>query len=56
MKTKILIILIVLIVLSIGGFFVYKNISVSKEKVEEEEGKEEEVEGYKGIWLPTLLA
>jgi len=52
MKTKILIILIILIVLGIGGFFVWKNIFVSEEKVEEEEGKEEE-KVYKGVWMPA---
>ena len=40
MKAKILIILIVLIGLGIGGFFVWKNFSLpedEKEKIEEEE-------------------
>ena len=47
MKTKILIILIILVGLGTGGFFVYKNIITPKaEKVEVL---------YKGIWFPTLL-
>ncbi len=45
MKTKILIILLVLIGLSIGGFFVYKNIFAPEEKVLI----------YKGIWVPGML-
>ena len=47
MKTTTLIILIILIGLCIGGFFVWKNIFVSEE--------ETEVEIYKGIWLPALI-
>ncbi len=35
MNTKILIILIILVGLSVGGFFVYKNISVLEEETEE---------------------
>lgn len=43
MKTKILIILIVLVCL-VGGFFVYRNIFVSKEEVEVSPAVEEELE------------
>jgi len=51
MNTKNLIILIILISLGIGGFFIWKNISVpGVEKIEEE--KEEEI--YKGIWMPGM--
>lgn len=42
MKKIILIILVVLIGLSVGGFFIWKNISAPKVK-------------YKGIWMPTLI-
>lgn len=53
MSIKTLIILIILIGLCIGGFFVWKNFFVpEKEKTEEE--TEEEVYIYKGIWLPGL--
>lgn len=49
MKTKILISLIILIGLGIGGFFVWKSISVPSE-----EKTEEEAYIYKGVWLPGI--
>ena len=49
MKIKTLILLIVLIGLGIGGFFVWKNIFVP-----ETEKTEEKVYIYKGIWLPGI--
>ncbi|UZE93014.1 MAG: hypothetical protein IB617_02540 [Candidatus Nealsonbacteria bacterium] len=55
MKTKTLIILIILIGLGIGGFFVYKNIFVADTEKTKEEKAEEEVYIYKGAWMPTLL-
>ncbi|MCK4860261.1 MAG: hypothetical protein KAS87_06870, partial [Candidatus Omnitrophica bacterium] len=48
MKTKILIVLIILICLGVGGFFIYKKITVPEEKAEgislvvEEKTEEEE--------------
>lgn len=54
MKTKILIILMILIGLGIGGFFIWKNIFVSEEEKAKEEKTEEEIYIYKGIWLPGL--
>jgi hypothetical protein len=42
LKLKILIILITLVGLTAGGFFIWKNISAPKVK-------------YKGLWMPTLL-
>ena len=49
MKVKILIILIALIGLGAGGFFVWKNISAP-----ETEKTEEEIYIYKGVWLPGI--
>ncbi len=43
MKTKILVVLLILVGLTLGGFFVYKNIFVPKE-------------AYKGVWMPLLGA
>jgi len=54
MNIKNLIILIILIGLGIGGFFIYKNIFISEAEKEEEEKTEEEIYIYKGIWLPGL--
>ncbi len=49
MKTKALIILIILIGLCVGGFFVWKNFFIS-----DEEKAEGEIYIYKGIWLPGI--
>ena len=69
MKTKIfrqgivsfwlIIILITIIGLGIVGFFVYKHFSTSKISVPlldkiVNQRKEEEIDIYKGVWMPTL--
>lgn len=61
MKTKALIILMVLMGLGVGRVFIWKNISApEKGKIEIEEGivpaPSTEVQVYKGIWLPTSLS
>jgi len=55
LKLKILIILLVLIGLSVGGFFVYKNITAPKVEKGVVPAPSTEVRIYKGIWTPTLL-
>jgi len=55
MNTKTLIILIILIGLGAGVFFVWKNIPVPDGEKTKEEKTEEEIYIYKGIWMPTLL-
>jgi hypothetical protein len=55
MKTKILAILIVLIVLGVGGFFIYKNISVPESEKEVVPAPATQVRVYKGIWTPVSL-
>ena len=52
MKTKILIILIVLVCLGAGGLFVYKNIFISEEKVEVPPVTEEKTEEEEAIETP----
>jgi len=52
---KILIILLVLIGLSIGGFFVYKNITAPKVEKGVVPAPSTEVRVYKGTWTPSLL-
>jgi hypothetical protein len=49
----ILIVLLALIGLSVGGFFIWKNISVPETKKTTEK-TEEEVYIYKGVWLPGI--
>jgi len=61
MKSKNLIISSILIALGIGGFFIWKNILNHEEgKIEIEEGivpaPSNEVQVYKGIWMPTSLS
>ncbi len=55
LKTKILIILLVLVGLGVGGFFVYKNITALKVEEEVVPAPSTEVRIYKGIWTPSLL-
>jgi len=55
MKTKILIILIVIVGLAVGGFFVYKNITVPKVEKGVVPAPSTQVRIYKGIWTPTLF-
>jgi hypothetical protein len=43
MKTKILVVLIILVGLAVGGFFIWRNVFVPEAQV------------YKGIWTPTLV-
>jgi len=46
--------LLVLAGLSVGGFFVWKNISVPETSVPEAGKTEEEIYIYKGVWLPGI--
>ena len=55
MRTKILIVLIILIVLGVGGFFVYKNMTGLKVEKGVVPASSAEVRIYKGTWTPTLL-
>lgn len=55
MKTKTLFVLIILIGLSVGGFFVWKNFFVPETEKTREEKTEEEIYIYKGIWMPGML-
>lgn len=55
MKIKILTILIVLIGLSVGGFFVYKNITGFKVEKGVVPAPSTEVQVYKGTWTPTAF-
>jgi len=55
MKTKILVILIILAGLGAGGFFVWKNISAPKVEKGVVPAPSNEVRIYKGTWTPTLL-
>jgi hypothetical protein len=55
LKLKILIILVIALVsLAIGGFFLWKNISVPETGKTRKEKKEEEVYIYKGFWMPGI--
>jgi hypothetical protein len=54
MKIKFVFILIILAGLSIGGFFVYKNITSFKVEKEVVPAPSTKVRVYKGIWTPTL--
>ncbi|MFH1832855.1 MAG: hypothetical protein ABH816_01625 [Candidatus Levyibacteriota bacterium] len=56
MKTKILIILIVLISLGAGGFFVYKNMTGLKVEEGIVPAPATQVRVYKGTWTPALLS
>ena len=55
MKIKILTILIILIGLGVGGFFVYKNITGLKVEKGVIPAPSTEVQVYKGIWTPVSL-
>lgn len=55
MKTKILVILIILVALGVGGFFVYKNITTPKVEKGIVPAPSTQVRVYKGTWTPALL-
>lgn len=55
MKIKILTILIILIGLGVGGFFVYKNITTPESEKEVVPAPSAQVRIYKGIWTPVSL-
>jgi hypothetical protein len=55
LKLIIPIILIVLVSLSVVGYFVWRNISVPEAEKIKKEKIEEETYIYKGVWMPTLL-
>ncbi|MFH1832854.1 MAG: hypothetical protein ABH816_01620 [Candidatus Levyibacteriota bacterium] len=56
MKTKILVVLIILIVLGVGGFFVYKNMTGLKVEEGIVPAPATQVRVYKGIWTPVSLS
>jgi len=56
MKLKIPIILITLVGLGVGGFFVYKNITAPKVEKRVVPAPSTQVSVYKGVWTPTLLS
>ncbi|GAG47103.1 unnamed protein product, partial [marine sediment metagenome] len=55
LKIKILVILLVLVGLGAGGFFVYKNITGLKVEKGIVPAPLTQVRVYKGIWTPALL-
>ena len=55
MKLRILIASIILVALGVGGFFVWRNITVPKVEKGVVPAPSTEVDVYKGIWTPTLL-
>ncbi len=55
MKTKILVILMILVGLSVGGYFFYKNITGFKVEKGVVPVPSTEVQVYKGTWTPTMF-